>query len=452
MVKLSKVDKKKQFEDLTNKMNEAVKKFQVDPQDELEFLNSMTKFKNYSTRNVLLITAQYKGAYGVGSYKEFQKLGYQVQKGEKSIYIQAPKYDDYFKGKNGVDMLAKFASKQEKEDIKSGKIKTKKEISGFLQVPVFDITQTNCPPEDYPKLYPNKPENYNFNGNDEDFKSIKKALDKYANEKNIKVSDGKTHSAAKGFYIPDTNEIVLKDSLNKYERTKVLLHELAHAEMHNKKSMMNKEKELTTPNVKEYQAEMTAYVVSNNFGLDSEDYSKSYLASWTKRNVEDSVYIKSLEEVKDVSLKMIDNIVEKYNEIKQTESISLDEKIAVKLNFLTDENGNNFYRKYQNDNLQLTGINTISKTKLFSDYQIELKDSDNNKFQYSIRSEKSEKEIGSKWNKEMTGKEWLNEDIKTEVLRRKPNLNIDNKIADSNIEMKPIAEFTKEKKVSELKL
>lgn len=30
----------------------------------------------------------------------------------------------------------------------------------YVMVPFFDITQTDCPPEGYPKLYPNKPENF----------------------------------------------------------------------------------------------------------------------------------------------------------------------------------------------------------------------------------------------------------------------------------------------------
>lgn len=463
----SKIDREEKIKQLTDSMNEAVKNYQTDPKDEMALLESLSRFKNYSAKNTLLAKAQYKGAYGIASYKDFQKLGYQVQKGEKSLSIYAPKIEKLFKDEEDKLRPVKFATKQQKEKIKNGLLKKVEKRNSYITVPVFDITQTDCPPENYPKLYPNKPESFKFKGTEEDFDIFNKALNQYANEQGLHVKVGKTDSAAKGYYVPLTNDIVLRDTLDSKEKVKVLLHEMAHAEMHNSPKIATKSKDMRTTNVLEYQAEMTAYVVSNTFGLDSEDYSKSYLASWTKRDVDHSIYVNSLQEVKDVSLNMIDKVVGKYNEIKlnkvegqyennkeldQYKPLEAEDKIAIKLNFLSDEKGRNYFKELKNEGLQCTEIEKVKGSKSFSDYNIKLEDKAGNNFNYRIRSEKGKKEINKEWTKELTGKEWLNQDIKTEVLKRKPTISINNPIPEDTSNMKPIKEYSNQNKEPKMKI
>ena len=270
-------------------------------------------------------------------------------------------------------------------------MKTSSDIVGYRRVPVFDITQTNCPAEDYPKLYPNRPENFDFKGTAEDLQAFSQALHQYAKEKNIEVSLGKTDSAAKGFYVPETNEIVLKDTLTPEAKVKVLLHELAHAEMHNHQQMASKSDDLKILNVIEYQAEMTAYVVSHYIGIDSADYSQKYLASWTKKEVDNDIYIQSLGEVREVSLLLVDHIVGRYNEIKQDLNLTEDESIAKKLNFLSDTKQMNHYPELKNNSFNCLSIEHLNSGKYFTDYSIELEDQESNNFQYKIRTEKNKK-------------------------------------------------------------
>lgn len=66
---------RERVEQLTEQMNEAIENYKTNPQDELELLNSIKKFKQYSVRNNMLIRSQYQGALAVASYKDFQKLG-----------------------------------------------------------------------------------------------------------------------------------------------------------------------------------------------------------------------------------------------------------------------------------------------------------------------------------------------------------------------------------------
>lgn len=301
-------DKQNAVEELTRKMNENIKNFKKDPKEELELLKYISQFNNYSIKNISLIRSQRNGALGVASYKQFKEKGYQVQRGEKAIKILAPKFQDMFRYKEEGKIKTKpvsQATKEQKQEIKEGKYKViKGKITNFIAVPVFDITQTDCPTEDYPVLYPNKPENFNFKGTEKDLKRFHQAVSDYAKSQNVKVNYDVVDGTAKGFYAPSLNEIVVDKHLNEKEQTKVLLHELAHAEMHNSKIMKDKAPELKTVNVLEYQAEMTAYIVSSKFELDTEDYSTHYLSSWTKREVDDDVYLKSLEEVKEVSSKI----------------------------------------------------------------------------------------------------------------------------------------------------
>ena len=46
----------------------------------------------------------------------------------------------------------------------------------------------------------------------------------------------------------------------------------------------------------------------------------------------------------------------------------------------------------------------------------------------------------------MNGHEWLSEDIKSEAVKRKPNLTIQNPIPQLSEEAKPLAEFMKQEK------
>lgn len=323
-------DKKKQIDVLTDQLNKSISEYKKSPEEHIKLLRYLTQFKNYSIRNTMLIAGQYEGAYGVKSYKEFQNDGYQVRKGQKAIKIMAPKIEKLYKTEKGTYLPVRYAKADTKEKIKAGKIPTKSDITGFLVVPVFDITQTNAPEEDYPKLYPNKPQNYEFKGTQEQLEALEETLKEYAHTKGITVVQGEFNSAAKGAYDPSNNRIILSNRLSDTNRVKTLSHELGHAEMHNASAMVKKDPALNMPEVREYQAEMTAYLIGNQLGLDSEEESTRYISNWVSKNdefksaisnLENNKFVKSIEEVKDVSVKMIDQIVERYNQVKQERNI-----------------------------------------------------------------------------------------------------------------------------------
>jgi len=98
----------------------------------------------------------------------------------------------------------------------------------------------------------------------------------------------------------------------------VMIHELAHAELHNLKRIEQREKEgkepLTTSE-KEFQAEMIAYVVASRYDIQMENFSLPYLVSWTK-DVELKEKNQLLEEVREKSSMFIDIIDSHFEQEK----------------------------------------------------------------------------------------------------------------------------------------
>lgn len=454
------------IDQLTNDMNDNIKNYRNNPEDELELLNFMIKFPNYSPRNNMLIKTQYAGAYGVKSYKQFQEEGYQVQKGEKALRILAPKIQKTFIDENEDIKPVKFATKKEKQQIQNNELTVTDRVVGYIGVPVFDVTQTDCPPEDYPKLFPNRPENFKYQGTKSELESLEEGIHDYAKTKNIHVDYGKTHSGAKGYYVPSQNSIMIKDTIPKTEQVKVLLHELAHAEMHNVGAM--KEKGLVKTSVKEYQAEMTAYVVSQSFDLDTEDSSAHYMAHWTKRNVEDDEYMESLNEVKEVSNKLINQVVDRYNTIEHEKArepmLSDDEldkqdklndnHIAMKSK-LFKNNDYSYYELEKDQHIIATDIKVEPK-KSYTHNILKLQSDSSRSYTVGIDTVVTTTDDLKQWRQGMTGKEWLDTDLKTTALRQdKDNLSklsvTDYENEQNDVEMENIDRVLKERSTEETK-
>src|SRR5699024_3196169 len=169
---MAKLSQKERIEQLTNEMNKSIDLFQTDPKEQIELLEYLSRFNQYSVRNIVLIKSQYEGAVGVKSYKQHQKEGHQVRKGEKAIRILAPKFYKQWQDEDNNWRFYNEATKEQKQKINSGEIKSEERLVRYISVPVFDLTQTDCPAEEYPNLYPNRPENYSFNGDTEDLKCL----------------------------------------------------------------------------------------------------------------------------------------------------------------------------------------------------------------------------------------------------------------------------------------
>ncbi|WP_228467730.1 ArdC-like ssDNA-binding domain-containing protein [Listeria seeligeri] len=309
----SKEEIKEEITNLTSDMHASIQSYTESPEKLKELLDFMSQFHRYSFKNQAMIKSQYPGATCVGSFKAFSSLGFRINKmdkskGEKGIRIFKPKETFIFE-KDGKWKEVSKASEEELQKIKMGQLKTKKTVE-FVMSTVFDISMTNAKPEDVPELLPNKHEHF-ANGGYLD--EIYEALVVVGEKRGVSIDNendaGINIGLAKGMYIESIagdKLIVLNEGNTESENVAVLIHELAHASLHNSKSVSKKMSEKTM----EYQAEMAAYVVSKHFGIDTEESSMRYIASWTKNgnSIEDSM--KLLTEVRDFSKILIDDTSE----------------------------------------------------------------------------------------------------------------------------------------------
>lgn len=206
---------------------------------------------SYSWQNCLLIMVQRPSATICAGYGDWAKIGRTVKKGSKGISIRAP-----------------FTKKLEEVDEATGE---QKRFTYFNLVYVFDIGDTEG--EEIPDLCST------LLGNDE---GLYQALSKSAIANSIPVFEEELDSCngyCKFNRAGDkVDKIAVSTSLSPLHKAKTLSHELGHAVAHKGVDYAAHRPQC------ELEAESVAFVVLQHFGLDSGDYSFSYVSAWTGEN------------------------------------------------------------------------------------------------------------------------------------------------------------------------
>ncbi|WP_029237964.1 ImmA/IrrE family metallo-endopeptidase, partial [Streptococcus sobrinus] len=313
-------------EELSAHALDQIRKYSTDPKAMKEYLDFMSHFPGMSPRNAALVQEQWPGAQAVATYNQWQDKGkalgikpddvYQstrtftnkktgktktvhydqlsVKTGEKSkitllrpvMVKMIPVMDATGKPVKTEQGRTKYkpqseASPAEKAKIKSKELPVKEFMSGkFTTYKVFELSQTTLKPESYPKAMPNR--QFDFDMDKVQTDKVLKGLCDYGNKIGVEMSFDKTHKLgnAKGAYFPKAQTILINPNNTPGEQVATSIHELAHATLHNPKFMSKGDVKLDTSH-KELEAEMTAYIVSKHFGLDTSEESIPYMASWT---------------------------------------------------------------------------------------------------------------------------------------------------------------------------
>ena len=84
---------------------------------------------------------------------------------------------------------------------------------------------------------------------------------------------------AKGYYSDIDKEICIQVGMGESQTIKTMIHEVAHAMLHNS-DFMKKNGEEKDRLTKETEAESIAFTVCSALGIDTSDYSFPYVASW----------------------------------------------------------------------------------------------------------------------------------------------------------------------------
>ena len=268
-----------------------------------EYLNTMAKFHNYSFNNTLLIAMQRPEATLVAGYQAWQKkFNRQVKRGEKGIQIIAP---------------APFKEKQEieKTDPETGEIVIGKDgqpetevvervITKFRVTTVFDVSQTTGEP--IPEF-----EVSELDGDVLIYHDFMESLKMVAP---VPIRFIEIDGEAKGFYQLVDKYIAIQPGMSEAQTMKTAVHETAHAVLHDR-DQMEAEGIAKDQLTREVEAESVAYVVCNHFGLDTSEYSFSYIASWSSgKNMKE--LRASMDTIRKTSADMIGQIEEKLKELQ----------------------------------------------------------------------------------------------------------------------------------------
>lgn len=315
-------EKRKEIEQLTEDMNEKVHAFFDSEEKIKEHLKFMSNFHDYSLQNQLLIKNQFMGAHAVGSFNFWKEQGASVKKGEKGIKVLVPTPVKFFQRDNEWLPVNK-ANQNEKSSIKKGDIETRQKT--FFKIGhVFEYTQTNAREKglEVSEIFGR----YHRSGDIENDQELMESFSKLSEKMGVEIRENSPFElgTAKGAYLRNENAIVLNPRNSTADNVGVMIHELAHADLHNHESNSEREKQLSR-NEKEYQAEMTAYVVANHYGIDTESFSLPYISSWAK-NVELSQKKSLLQEVHKTSSKFIKTIDEELTSVEKERENKMLEK------------------------------------------------------------------------------------------------------------------------------
>ena len=311
---------------------QKIREYTQSPKDLAEYLDFMSKFPTLSPRNVALIQAQWPGANAVATYNQWQAMGdslglskddvmqtkatytnkrtgqtkevvhnsLSVKAGEKSrIRLFRPQMEkmipvldnngNQLKNEKGNPKFKRLsqATPQEKALVKEKKLNVtlfqKRDANGqplYTTYNVFELSQTTLKPESYPKVMPNR--HYNFDMDQVKSKEVLEGLCDYAKSLGVTILQDDAHvlGNSKGAFDPNRQEILLNPHNTPGEKIGTTIHELAHATLHNPKLTTSQTK--TVPRYQaELEAEMTSYLVSKHFGLDTGDKAFRYMANWT---------------------------------------------------------------------------------------------------------------------------------------------------------------------------
>ena len=233
-----------ELQQITDKLEKGVVEvFQSDRYK--QFLDTMAKFPRYSVNNSLLIMMQKPDAQLCQSFTGWKQMGRYVKKGEKG----RPVFD---------------------ADGEPVKEKVEVTIRAFKVVKTFDLSQTDG--KELPTIGPSE-----LVGNIEGYPKLLQALQEISP---VPVSFELIDGDAKGFYHLEDKKIVVQDGMSEVQTIKTLLHEMAHQKLHDKDNVP--EAKDISRNGKEVETESVAYVVCQHYGINTSDYSFSYVAGWSE--------------------------------------------------------------------------------------------------------------------------------------------------------------------------
>lgn len=267
-----------QLKEITERLEQGVKDI-FTSEMYTKYLLTMSKFHNYSFNNTLLIAMQRPDATLVAGYNAWKnKFNRYVKKGEKGIQIIAPAPVKEREEREKIDKDTGLTVLNENGEPEIEVVE--RVIPRFRVTTVFDYAQTDGDP--LPTLEVNE-----LTARVKDYTLLKEAIEQVSP---VPIRFGEIEGSAKGYYSHMDKEICVRADMGESQTIKTMIHEVAHAMLHDSDQMKQRgeEKDQLT---KETEAESIAFTVCSALGIDTSDYSFPYVASWASG--------KELKELKD---------------------------------------------------------------------------------------------------------------------------------------------------------
>ena len=261
------VDRKQQMKEITERLEQGVKDI-FTSEMYTTYLRTMAKFHNYSFNNTLLIAMQRPDATLVAGFNAWKnKFNRYVKKGEKGIQIIAPALIKEVEEREKIDKDTGLAVLNENGEPEMERVEYV--IPRFRVTTVFDVSQTDGEP--IPSLEVNE-----LTASVKDYALLTAAIEQVSP---VPMRFDEIEGDAKGYYSDADKEICIQVGMGESQTIKTMIHEVAHAMLHNSDFMKQngEEKDRLT---KETEAESIAFTVCSALGIDTSDYSFPYVASW----------------------------------------------------------------------------------------------------------------------------------------------------------------------------
>ena len=256
------------LQELTDRLENGIKELFASGRY-AEYLSAMSKFHHYSFGNVVLILLQCPTATHVAGYNRWKKdFGRQVKKSEHGISILCPCPQTRWMQRERTDAVTgqPVLSPDGSPVMETVRVT----IPRFKIGTVFDVSQTEG--RELPSIVAAE-----LTGEVECFPELYDCL---VSLSPVPVTEDKVPGAAKGYFSSEQQEIVLRRGMPQLQVIKTLVHEIAHARLHDRTKLPVEEQKERSQ--KEVEAESVAYVVCQYLGLDTSDYSFGYVAGWSR--------------------------------------------------------------------------------------------------------------------------------------------------------------------------
>ena len=237
----------------------------------------------------------------VRGYKQWEAIDRTVKAGEKAMYVLAPMLAHRCIEKDCKARAKYFRDGKYYICEKDSNHRVGKFLTGFKDVPVFDISQTEG--EDIPKItLKDKCENAK--------PEIWDALVSLAESHDFKVIIGNA-KGAEGYCSHDKKEIVISSNADFGYQVKILAHEVGHLLMH--KDITDYQQQRARY---ETEAEGVAWVVCEALGVHSaeDNYSFGYIATWGKDNTK-ALVKQSLQTITKTSQTILDFVEARVDDL-----------------------------------------------------------------------------------------------------------------------------------------